>query len=241
LIAQICKELGVDPGGVWNPAARAGFEDQEIVQMNRTIVRELGIRSSGRRFGFFPDERIPLPAKAIARSLISEAQRRQVRSLLRDPPWRSDHRMQVTRWDRFEELAARHAPRLRALAGKRSASKDPTFCWTLAVWCAAGAPIDHVVITIRSLDAMAQSRVSQEWLSHRSLGGIKNWFAYGFGLLMSAVFDYRLSYGITRFPDFLRQPEDLYRAIKFPHPVSYERFLRAFHLHAKPQFVHDQR
>jgi hypothetical protein len=209
--------------------------------MNRTIVRELGISSSGRRFGFFPDERIPAPAKAIARSLISEARRRQVRSLLQDPPWRSSHRMQVIRWGRYEELADRHAARLRALAGERSASKDPTFCWTLGVWCAAGAPIDHVVITIRSLDAMAQSRVAQNWLSHRSLGGIKNWFAYGFGLLMSAVVDYRLSSGIARFPDFLSQPEDLYHAIKFPHPVSYERFLTAFHHHVKPQLVHDQR
>jgi hypothetical protein len=209
--------------------------------MNRTIVRELGIRSSGRRFGFFPDERIPSPAKAMARSLISEARWRRARSLLQDPPWRSSHRMQVIRWERYEELVDRHAARLRALAREHSAAKDPTFCWTLGVWCAAGAPIDHVVITIRSLDAMAQSRVAQDWLSPRSLGGIKNWFAYGFGLLMSAVFDYRLSYGITRFPDFLDHPQDLYRAIKFPHPVSYERFLRTFHVHAKPQFVHDHR
>jgi hypothetical protein len=241
LVAQICKELGMDPGGVWNPTARAGFEDRQIVLANRMIIRDLGIRGSGRRFGFLPDERIPSRAKSFAKSLVPEPRQRQIRSLVRHPPWRSKHRMDVIRWDRFEDVVSRHAETLRELAANRPASKDPAFCWTLGVWGAAGAPIDHVVIAIRSLDAMAQSRASQDWLSRRSLGGIKNWFAYGFGLLMSAVYDHRLSYGIARFPDFLSRPEDLYAAIRFPPSVTYERFLEVFRRHVKPDFVHDQR
>src|SRR5918996_1807738 len=241
LVAQIYRDLGVDPGGVWNPAARAGFEDREIVRANRMIIRELGIRGSGRRFGFLPDERFPSPVKTFAKSMLPEQRQRQLRSILRHPPWRSRHVMDVIRWDRFGGVVERHGARLRELAAARPVSKDPSFCWTLAVWCAAEAPIDHVVIAIRSLDAMAQSRVSQDWLSPRSLGAIKNWFAYGFGLLMSAVYDHRLSYGIARFPDFLRDPEQLYRALRFPGHVSYDRFLEVFRQHVKPDFVHDQR
>ena len=149
--------------------------------------------------------------------------------------------MDVIRWDRFDRVVELHGDRLRRLSASRVASKDPSFCWTLGVWSAAGAAIDHVVITIRSLDAMAQSRVSQDWLSPRSLGAIKNWFAYGFGLLMSTVHDNRLSYGVARFPDFLQQPEQLYQALRFVDPVPYERFLEAFQRHVKPEFVHDQR
>jgi hypothetical protein len=241
LVAQICRDLGLDPGGVWNPAARAGFEDREVVRANRDIIQDLGIRGSGRRFGFMPDERFPSGIKRFARSMLPEPRQRQIRSMIRHPPWRSKHLMDVIRWDRLDGAVARHGARLRQLAATRAASKDPAFCWTLTVWMAAGASIDHVVIAIRSLDAMAQSRVSQDWLSRRSHGAIKNWFAYGFGLLMSAVYDHRLSYAITRFPDFLRQPEQLYEALRFPEPVPFERFLEVFHRHVKPDFVHDQR
>jgi hypothetical protein len=241
LVAQICRDLGLDPGGVWNPAARAGFEDREIVRANRDIIRDLGIRGSGRRFGFLPDERVPSRVKTFAKSMLPEQGQRQLRSMVRHPPWRSRHLMDVIRWDRFERVVESHGDRLRRLSTSRLASKDPSFCWTLGVWSAAGAAIDHVVITIRSLDAMAQSRVSQDWLSPRSLGAIKNWFAYGFGLLMSTVYDYRLSYGIARFPDFLQQPEQLYEALRFVDPVSYEQFLEVFNRHVKPEFVHDQR
>jgi hypothetical protein len=241
LVAQICKELGVEPGGVWNPSARAGFEDRQIVLANRMIIRDLGVRGSGRQFGFLPDERIPSRAKSLAKSLVPESRQRQLRSLVRHPPWRSKHRMDVIRWDRFNDVVANHRERLRSLAVERPAAKDPAFCWTLGVWGAAGASIDHVVVAIRSLDAMAHSRASADWLSPRSLSGIKNWFAYGFGLLMSAVYDHRLSYGIARFPDFLNRPDDLYRAIRFPHPVTYEAFLEVFRRHVKPDFVHDRR
>jgi hypothetical protein len=241
LVAQVCRDLGMDPGGVWNPAARAGFEDREIVRANRAIIRDLGIRGSGRQFGFLPDERFPSRVKTLARSMLPEERQRQLRSMVRHPPWRSKHLMDVIRWDQFEAVVERHGVRLRQLAAARPASKDPAFCWTLGVWSAAGAPLDHVVITIRSLDAMAQSRISQNWLSPRSLGAIKNWFAYGFGLLMSTVYDHRLSYGIARFPDFLQQPEQLYEALRFSGPVPYDRFLEVFHRHVKPDFVHDQR
>jgi hypothetical protein len=240
-LATLYRDLGLDPGGVWNPVARAGFEDRAVVRMNHRLLRELGMAASGRQFRFTPDERIPGRLKSLARRMIPTGTQAAIRSALREPPWRSPDRVDVVRWDVFDDVVERHAPELRKLAAERTVVKDPTFCWTLGVWCAAGVPVEHVLIAVRSLDAMARSRLSQQWLTSRSLGPLKNWMAYGTGLLMSTIHDLRLEHAIVRFPDFLSDPETLYRAMQLPGTISYEAFAEAFRSNVDPDLVHDHR
>ncbi len=241
LIAQLYRDLGVDPGGVWNAVARAGFEDPEIVRMNRLLVRELGVDSPGRRFGFVPDDRVPDGFKSALRRFLPASVREHLRSMMREPPWRSTKRLDVIQWDRFDDAIARYGDELRRLAGGRVVAKDPAFCWTLVAWLGASAPIHHVVVTVRPLDAMAKSRLSQQWLGQRSLEPIKNWMGYGVGLLMSAIYDARLSHSVLRFPDFLSEPEEVFAAMRLPPHVTYETFLDAFDHRVRPDFVHDAR
>jgi hypothetical protein len=241
LVAQLYHELGFDPGGLWNPRARAGFEDRTIVRMNHALIRDLGMRSSGRQFRFVPDDRVPGRLKGLAKRVVPPAAQDEIRSLLRDPPWRARRRMDVIQWERFTDVTRLHGEDLRRLAAERSVAKDPAFCWTLGVWVAAQAQIDHVLVTVRSLDAMAKSRLSQHWLSPRSLGPVKNWMGYGLGLVMATVYDARLSHSILRFPDFLSQPEVLYESMHLPPEVTFGAFSDAFHTLVRHDFVHDLR
>src|SRR5271155_2443635 len=51
LLARLYGELGFDPGGRWEPAVHAGFEDREVVTVNLELARAMGVSIKERRGG----------------------------------------------------------------------------------------------------------------------------------------------------------------------------------------------
>jgi hypothetical protein len=129
-------------------------------------------------------------------------------------------------WERFPRVVALYGSRLRRVAAERTVVKHPRFCWTIGVWAAAGARIDHVLVCVRNLDAIMESRRKVGMLepSDRS----RNAFLYGLGLCIQSLVDHEVPHDIVRFPAFLEHPERLREAMRFPDPVSEDDFRAAF-------------
>jgi hypothetical protein len=240
LIAQLYRELGFDPGGSWDPRSRGGFEDLEVVRANIAILEAMGARRSARRFGLLTHLGVAEPMRQAARKL-PQGLRVRARSLVKEPPGASGRRLDLLDWDRLPDVLSGQGARLRELAAARRVVKDPRFSWTLGVWAAAGVGVEHVLVCVRSLEAVVRSRVEAGWLERRSEVGARNWFAYGLGLCLSACQDHRLEHSVVRFPDFLEEPEALFGALRFPEPVSREDFLRVFSGLVRPELVRDRR
>ena len=173
--------------------------------------------------------------------MLSSEVRRRLRSVLKEPPWRSANRFDLLDWNRFDQTVARRGPELRQIADAHPVVKDPRFCWTLGVWAAAAATVDHVLVSVRSMESMLDSRVAAGWLAPRSREGGRNWFAYGLGLCLAACQDHRLAHSVVQFPDFVEEPEALFEAMRFPRPVAREEFLRIFSELARSELVRDRR
>jgi hypothetical protein len=220
LVAELYRELGFEPGGRWNPKVRAGNEDSEIVDVNRRIAKALGM-------GRYEDRR--RRRRSVTKKLRRAVRRRRLRAPRLDAP---------LDWSRFSSTVERFGPTLRHLADSHAVVKDPRFAWTLRVWAAAGANIEHVLVCIRSLDAMVASRIAAGMTGHASEQVVRNAIVYHVGLCMTALHDYGLEYNVVRFPDFAKQPETLYAAMQFPESVSRERFLEAFARVAREDLIH---
>ena len=130
---------------------------------------------------------------------------------------------------------------LRMLAAETQVVKDPRFCWTLQTWLASGASIGAVVLALRPLDAMVESRVRAGMIPEQARTWAKSNFAYGIGLAMAAAVEYRVPIEILRFPDFLDQPRDLYERLPLPEERSWEEFHAAFVKVHDASLVHDRR
>lgn len=235
LVASLYLELGFDPGGTWSSSVNAGLEADDVVRMNERITKDLGLAVLG------PPRDVPQSVRRIGERLVPLQYRRRIRSKLYRLPILSSRQPGFMRWDRFDDVVKKYGPELRELSRAHEVVKDPQFCWTLGVWAAAGVEIEHVLICIRSLDAMVQSRIAAGHLRFRSKDGPKNSFVYGLGLCMMALYDYQLAYNIVRFPDFIEDPEQLFAAIQFPRPVSHDQFLRTIAQVKRPELVHDKR
>jgi len=211
-LARVYRELGFDPGGHWQPDINAGLEADDVVSANERLARDLGLRFFG----------------APTRSPLGRwmPQRRSAYHGV-DP-------------ETIAALAAEYGEELRALAG-RAVAKDPRFCWTMAVWAAAGASIDHVVISVRAMDAIVDSRVAAGHLRFGPRHVAVNELVHGLGLCVAAVVDHRLPYSVVRFPDYLDDPGGLYAALAFPGEVDEERFTAAAHAVVRRDLVHDWR
>jgi hypothetical protein len=229
LVALIYRELGFDPGGEWYPRWGAGLEDPRVVELNNRIIRLLGIgipirdgpgwirnpgRSRASALGGFVRSRFEAWPEILARK-------------------------PAVRWERFERTVDRLRDGVVEEARAHQVVKDPRFCWTLAVWAAAGAPLDHVLICHRNVDAMIRSRVRVGHLEPRSWTRTKNAFIQATGMCLAAVNDYDLDYALVRFPRFVEEPRELYEAMRFPEAVSWKRFSAAFGKVADREQVHE--
>lgn len=234
-IAQLYQVLGFDPGGEWVEAINGGLEPAEIVKANEEILEALGLAPMGAPGGM--RGRFRRAGKAI----VPAAMQARLRYALRRMPWMGSAQPPLMRWGRYGEVAERFAPRLQALAAKYPVAKDPRWFWTLPVWARAGVPIEHVLISLRSLDAIVESRGRMDSVRFFDEVGIRNSIVYGLGLSLFAVAEHGLDYAIVRFPGFLDHPEQLYEACRFPEPVSRDRFMEAFASIVRPELVHDAR
>jgi len=211
-LASVYRELGFDPGGRWQPDINAGLEADDVVAANERLARDLGLRF----FGAPPRSKVErwMPQRRSAYHGV-------------DP-------------EAIDALADGYGEELRALS-RRAVAKDPRFCWTLAVWAAAGATIDHVVISVRAMDAIVDSRVAAGHLRFGPRHVAVNELVHGLGLCVAAVVDHRLPYSVVRFPDYLDDPAGLHAALAFPGPVDEARFAAAAGAVARRDLVHDWR
>ena len=147
----------------------------------------------------------------------------------------------LMRWGQLDDTAARFSPELRGIAERYGVTKDPRFFWTLPVWLAANAPIEHVLVSIRNLDATVKSRGRMDSLRFHGESGARNSIAYGLGLTLFALQDHDIPYGLVRFPDFLTDPDQVLQAARFPQAVDQAHFRRVFGELARPELVHDPR
>jgi hypothetical protein len=147
------------------------------------------------------------------------------------------------RWDRVAELADKHGKKLRKLAEGRDVVKDPRFCWTLRVWVAAGAPISHIVLTLRKVEdvigsaAHAGMRKPVDEVSAEQLNDARSTVTYRIGAVLTAAAESGLPYSTLWFPGYLSDPEGLYASLSFPKPLSLDAFMEGFRKTVKPDFV----
>jgi hypothetical protein len=119
--------------------------------------------------------------------------------------------------------------------------KDPQFCFTMGAWLAAGASVEAVVLTLRPLEALADSRVRAKMYSRRARDWARHNYCYGVGLLLSAAAEHRVPVSMLRFPDFLADPDELYRSLPMPEARTAAQFESAFSKVYDPSLVHDHR
>ncbi len=237
-LAALYRELGFDPGGRWHPSAMAGFEADDMRRMNLLLAEELGVSIRRRRGG--------RALQALDATVASVGARLPGR--FRPPLARAVDVVRygrltpdLMRWEQLPVVTDRHGEELRAMAKERPVAKDPRFCFTLRVWLASGAPVENVVLTIRPLDAMADSRVRVGMYPTRAKDWGKHNYCYGLGLLLTATAEHRVPVTTLRFPDFLERPDELHRVLPLPEPRSLEQFERAFAATYDPALVHDKR
>jgi hypothetical protein len=214
LIARIYSDLGFNPGGKWNAAANAGLEDSATWRLNRDIAADLGVS--------LPVQR-PVPRsvqRVVERfpSLGKALRARQMRS----------ERFGVIRWDRFDEVVAKHRDRLIELSEGRTVVKDPRFSWTLGVWLAAGCHIEHVLVSVRDPSASARSRLAVGLADGFGNSALTNVLTYGVGVTVACLAASDTPWNLVRFPAFVDDPDQLYSAARFPVEVPRSDFLAAF-------------
>jgi hypothetical protein len=235
VLAQLYKELGFDPGGEWFTEIQGGLEPPEVVEVNEEILEALGLSPMGAPGG--GRRRVRRAGKA----MIPPRYRAWLRYALRRMPWMGSSQPSLMRWEDLDQTVAEFAPRLHAIAQRYRVTKDPRFFWTLPVWAAAQVPIDHVLISIRNLDATVKSRARMDSLRFHGESGARNSVIYGLGLTLYGLEDHGIPYSLVRFPDFLTEPETLFQAARFPEPVDRDRFSEVFQGLARPELVHDHR
>lgn len=234
-LARVYRELGYDPGGRWLGEKNAGLEADDVVRLNHDIISGLGMRP------LHPPLRVPKAVRTAGRGMLPTSLRGHVRTALRALPARPGSREPLADWSRLDDVVARHRDRIHELARRRQVVKDPRFCWSLAVWVAAGAPIEHVLVTSRDSASMVASHMTAGNVGRLTPSAARNGFAYATGLCVVALQDGRVPWDLVRFPDLLTQPEHLYQVMRFPDPVPRDRFLRAITAVKDDRLVHDWR
>ena len=235
VLALLYKELGFDPGGVWREDTRSGLEDPEIVALNEEILEFLGLSPMGAPTG--ASRRI----RRAGKSLVPARYRSRIRKQLGWLPWMASARVQTLGWDRFDGAVQAFRERIGAAASRREVAKDPRFLWTLPVWAASEAPLQHAVITFRNLDAVIKGRAEIDSVRYHSEAAIRDSVVYGLGLTTWATQEWRLTHEWLRFPGFLDDPDLLFQLLRFPRPVSQERFVEVFNEVRRPGHIHDRR
>ena len=237
-LAALYRELGFDPGGRWESDVRAGLEHRDVVALNLIVGRALGVSVDLRRGGgvlkglgaleHVSDGRVSPGLREPFTAVVDALRYHRATPDLMD-------------WSAVDRVARRYGEAMRNLAKDRSVVKDPRFCWTLGAWLAGDVPVEAVVLAIRPLDAMTDSRVQAGMYTPRARDWARHNYCYGLGLLMTTATQYRVPLTTVRFPDFLEQPEALYDMLPLPAPRTRAEFLDAFAAVFDPAAVHDNR
>src|SRR4051794_29269291 len=158
VLAQVYKELGFDPGGVWIERTSAGLEDPRFYSLNNRLAAQLGMTML---------KRLPQAAAAGAGEKVS---------------------FQPADWELLDGVVEHNREAILGLARETDVVKDPRFSWLLPVWIAAGAPIDHVVITTRDINAMVASRLAADQ-TELAAAEVRKSLTYALAVITAAVND----------------------------------------------------
>ena len=206
---------GLEARDIANPGA--GFLDRPAVKLATRVVPgplRRAVRGRGER--------------------AAQALRRRMRGGLGRP----GGRVREVDWDKFGGVVERYGEKLRELSSSRELVKDPRFAWTLGVWAAAGAPVDHVVLCVRDIEASVDSRVAAGHIPRDRRREASDMLTYGLELCRSALSKHDLGHAVVRFPEFVEAPDDLFAAMRLPESVTRERFQEAFARVTDPRLVH---
>lgn len=207
LLALLYHELGFDPGGRWNDEVRAGLEDERCVELNQAVLDGMGASPNGRRGD------VPPAVRSTLRRLVPQGMRQRARQRFRErTPQRT---LPPVRWSRVPDIVERLGPQLRAYAEETAVVKDPRFCFTLGVWLASGARIDHVVVTVRDSAASASSRVSADLSKFADDDLMRTSTVLGLGTLFDVLLNTDVPHRVLRFPSW---PGDVDNLATLPFP-----------------------
>src|SRR4051794_35373362 len=164
-LAKLYLELGFDPGGGWRKSRRAGLEQGDVWRLNNQIAKDLGVTMVHPLRGA-DDGDEDAPKTAVDGAAVRSSLRRKVRRVLagraggpaKSAGTKKPTRVRLTKWDRFDAVVDKHRDTIIELAGRYQVVKDPRFSWTMPVWLAAEAPIEHITISTRAVPSMVASR-----------------------------------------------------------------------------------
>ena len=146
--------------------------------------------------------------------------------------------MSLFPFSRLGEVASERRDALRSIVAARRVAKDPLFSWTLPVWVKAGVDVEYVTISTRTIDEAYGSHSAAAHMHFKSANDGKNSLIYGLGLTIATCLDAAIPFGMVRFPDMLSDPVELYRGLRFPDAVSFERFCEVFEEVVDRNLVH---
>jgi len=207
-LAEVYKQLGFDPGGAWVERTRAGLEDPRFFSLNNRLAAQLGMTML---------KRFPRRAPAADDDEVT---------------------FEPADWNRLDGVVAHNRDAMLEAARSTEVVKDPRFSYLLPVWIAAGASIDHVVITNRDMDAMVASRLAAGQ-TEMSASQVRNSLTYALDVVSTAVEEHDIPHTWLRFPDFLGDPAVLYDVLPFPAQVERDRFTEVAMAVFDPGLVHD--
>jgi hypothetical protein len=128
--------------------------------------------------------------------------------------------------------------------------KNPDFCGTLPALLATGRfKVDHVLVPVRELDAVAQSRIRVGGANGNVPGGLvgtadpaaqKGVMAESFHRLMYTLTENDIPHTLLHFPRIVRDPEYTFSKLRFLAPeIDGSAFHAAFQKVARPKLVHE--
>jgi len=227
MLAHAYAVAGARVSGEWDPTIRAGLEDERIVGLNKRICHDLGVSLLGYRSDPINLSRVgSAKLREFAKRRLSKEKRTQIKKVLHG---RRSNRMSFhgIPWDLVDNVGVRHGSALRCAANEVSFAKDPLFSLTLPVWLAAGARIDHVVLTSRRIDEMVASRQAAGHLGHKNENDTRNTFIYAHGVALASVEDAGIRYTRFRYPDSLTDLPRLAQMLPLPEGMCTNDILAA--------------
>lgn len=216
-LAQAYLMAGIKPGGLWHPEVRAGFEDREIVQLNRQVLEQLQVSTLGvqRRAPRAADLPVPPAMQRWLRDMVPTDARQRFRAVYEASALARARRLKLLDWQKVSLVGQRMATRLRR-ASDRTLCKDPQFCWTLPVWVAAGASISHVVVSTRDTSKTLESRRAADQVRFLKYSDAFNAIVYAVGVVTTTIADNDIPATFLRYPDHLHDLDNL--ALQLPRP-----------------------
>lgn len=234
VLAAIAKDLGHDVGGKWKAHVRAGLEESRAVCLNNCLMESLKIDGP---FGE-PFRPVSLAMRVLPNVMPWFSVGKRAAGKLGSMEFLRRRRPRRPRWEYMETAVERFGEDLRKYAQSRAVVKDPSFLWTLPIWLRAGARIEHVIVTMRNVEMIRESRQGAGLSQGLSDAGFRESIAMGYGETWLALeLTSKTTYSVLKFPDFLHDPGLMYRSLGMPLGANAEEFERGVEAVVRPELV----